>query len=75
MFPQADHAIPSYLEYYPVEKQNSPVNHGAKSPDLVSNFAFDNGDSDTTLQLGYCSFLSNKLNLEIDCKHFLLIVS
>lgn len=52
LFPQADHAIPSYLEYYPVEKQNSPVNHGAKSPDLVSNFAFDNGDSDTTLQLG-----------------------
>lgn len=52
LFPQADHAVPSYLEYYPVEKQNSPVNHGAKSPDLVSNFAFDNGDSDTTLQLG-----------------------
>ncbi|KAM5552100.1 agamous-like MADS-box protein AGL15 [Rosa sericea] len=52
LFPQADHAVPSYLEYCPVEKQNSPVYHGAKSPDLVSNFAFDNGDSDTTLQLG-----------------------
>ncbi|XP_061996640.1 agamous-like MADS-box protein AGL15 isoform X2 [Rosa rugosa] len=52
LFPQADHAVPSYLDYCPVEKQNSPVYHGAKSPDLVSNFAFDNGDSDTTLQLG-----------------------
>ncbi|KAL6129967.1 hypothetical protein ACLB2K_068349 [Fragaria x ananassa] len=52
LYPQAAHAVPSYLEYLTVQKQNSPVNHGDKSPDLVSNFAFDNGDSDTTLQLG-----------------------
>ncbi|XP_050387757.1 agamous-like MADS-box protein AGL15 [Argentina anserina] len=43
LFPQAAHAVPS---------QNSLVNHDAKSPDLVSSFAFENGDSDTTLQLG-----------------------
>ncbi|KAM1124334.1 hypothetical protein COP2_040898 [Malus domestica] len=53
LFPQTDRAVQSYLEYYPVEKTKSLVNHGVtSSPDLVSNFAFENGDSDTTLQLG-----------------------
>ncbi|XP_008245977.1 PREDICTED: agamous-like MADS-box protein AGL15 [Prunus mume] len=51
LFPQTDRAVPSYLEYYPVEKEKSFVNHGVTSPDLVSNFAFENGDSDITLHL------------------------
>ncbi|ONI20577.1 hypothetical protein PRUPE_2G023100 [Prunus persica] len=52
LFPQTDRAVPSYLEYYPVEKEKSLVHHGVTSPDLVSNFAFENGDSDITLHLG-----------------------
>ncbi|CAB4263240.1 unnamed protein product [Prunus armeniaca] len=52
LFPQTDRQVPSYLEYYPVEKEKSLVNHGVTSPDLVSNFAFENGDSDITLHLG-----------------------
>nr|WGN96212.1 MADS-box protein EjAGL15 [Eriobotrya japonica] len=53
LFPQTDCAVQSCLEYYPVEKTKSLVNHGVtSSADLVSKFAFENGDSDTTLQLG-----------------------
>ncbi|CAL2258247.1 unnamed protein product [Prunus armeniaca] len=52
LFPQTDRAVPSYLEYYPVEKEKSLVNHGVTNPDLVINFAFENGDSDITLHLG-----------------------
>ncbi|KAH0973073.1 hypothetical protein GBA52_025229 [Prunus armeniaca] len=52
LFPQTDRAVPSYLEYYPVEKEKSLVNHGFTNPDLVNNFAFENGDSDITLHLG-----------------------
>ncbi|KAM1049456.1 hypothetical protein ACFX13_029183 [Malus domestica] len=53
LFPQTDRAVRSFIEYYPVEKRKCLVNRGVtSSPDLVSNFAFQNGDSDTTLQLG-----------------------
>ncbi|KAB2627483.1 agamous-like MADS-box protein AGL15 [Pyrus ussuriensis x Pyrus communis] len=53
LFPQTDRAVRSFIEYYPVEKRKCLVNRGVtSSPDLVSNFAFENGDSDTTLQLG-----------------------
>ncbi|KAH0991332.1 hypothetical protein GBA52_002815 [Prunus armeniaca] len=58
LFPQTDRAVPSYLEYYPMEKEKSLVNHGVTNPDLVINFAFENGDSDITLHLGclaHCS--------------------
>nr|APP89290.1 MADS-box protein 14 [Prunus persica] len=64
LFPQTDRAVPSYLEYYPVEKEKSLVHHGVTSPDLVSNFAFENGDSDITLHLGYYSFLINKITFK-----------
>nr|API68655.1 agamous-like 15 MADS-box protein [Prunus dulcis] len=60
LFPQTDRAVPSYLEYYPVEKEKSLVNHGVTSPDLVSNFAFENGDSDITLHLGLPSDVYGK---------------
>ncbi|CAL8997993.1 unnamed protein product [Prunus brigantina] len=62
LFPQTDHAVPSYLEYYPLEKEKSLVNHGVTNPDLVSNFAFENGDSDITLHLGVSTSLKVILN-------------
>ncbi|CAB4275403.1 unnamed protein product [Prunus armeniaca] len=64
LFPQTDRAVPSYLEYYPVEKEKSLVNHGFTNPDLVSNFAFENGDSDITLHLGYYSVLINEITFK-----------
>ncbi|CAB4298640.1 unnamed protein product [Prunus armeniaca] len=64
LFPQTDHSVPSYLEYYPVEKEKSLVNHGVTNPDLVSNFAFENGDSDITLHLGYYSVLINEITFK-----------
>ncbi|CAB4310214.1 unnamed protein product [Prunus armeniaca] len=51
LFPQTDHAVPSYLEYYPVEKEKSLVNHGVTNPDL--------GGLIWLPQEGFCSFFCN----------------
>ncbi|KAL5760368.1 hypothetical protein ACOSP7_018883 [Xanthoceras sorbifolium] len=50
-FPSTDCSVPTYLEYYPLGKKNSLMNHSA-SPDMASDSAIEKGDSDTTLQLG-----------------------
>ncbi|XP_062115556.1 agamous-like MADS-box protein AGL15 [Humulus lupulus] len=55
LFPRADCTVPSYLEYYPIEKKNSSANHSDIGPDQNSHFAAEKGDSDTTLHLGLAS--------------------
>ncbi|XP_062174085.1 agamous-like MADS-box protein AGL15 [Alnus glutinosa] len=52
-FPPADHPVPSYREYYPVERKNNTLaNHSVASPDVPSNYQIAKEDSDTILQLG-----------------------
>ncbi|KAE8038297.1 hypothetical protein FH972_010822 [Carpinus fangiana] len=51
-FPPADHPVPSYHEYYPVERKNTLANHSVVSPDVPSNYQIEKEDSDTTLHLG-----------------------
>ncbi|XP_060670565.1 agamous-like MADS-box protein AGL15 [Ziziphus jujuba] len=60
LFPQTEYPVPSYLEYYPIEKRSSLVNHGILNTDLSSNFAVEKGDSDTTLHLGLASDVYHK---------------
>uniref|UniRef100_A0A803P9L4 Uncharacterized protein n=1 Tax=Cannabis sativa TaxID=3483 RepID=A0A803P9L4_CANSA len=60
LFPRADCTVPSYLEYYPIEKKNSSANHSDIGPDQNSNFAAEKGDSDTTLHLGLASDVYRK---------------
>ncbi|PON84816.1 MADS-box transcription factor [Trema orientale] len=52
LFPRTECTVPSYLEYYPVEKKNSSANQSVIGPDQASNYAAEKGDSDTTLHLG-----------------------
>lgn len=58
-FPPAERPVPSYREYYPTERKNSRANHGVVSPD--PGCEIEKEDSDTTLQLGYSSFLISSL--------------
>ncbi|GMN53667.1 hypothetical protein TIFTF001_022806 [Ficus carica] len=52
LFPRTECTIPSYLEYYPIEKKNPNTNHSILGQDAASAFAVEKGDSDTTLHLG-----------------------
>ncbi|KAF2319662.1 hypothetical protein GH714_017896 [Hevea brasiliensis] len=51
-FPTTDHSVPTYHEYYSVERKHSLVNNGSASPDMACNYSIEKGDSDTTLHLG-----------------------
>lgn len=51
LFPTNKFAVPSFLEIYPIEKNNTLVNHN-NGRDLASSFAVEKGESDTTLHLG-----------------------
>ncbi|KAJ7949223.1 Agamous-like MADS-box protein AGL15 [Quillaja saponaria] len=51
LFPPADCRIPSYREYYPMERKSIAKN-GGTCTDLASNSEHEKGDSDTTLHLG-----------------------
>jgi len=55
-----EHVMPSYLQFRHVERKNSFVDNGVKCPNLTRNCSDEKADSDTTLQLGYYSFLSPK---------------
>ncbi|KAK9283986.1 hypothetical protein L1049_012244 [Liquidambar formosana] len=50
--PSTERSVPSYLEYYPVERKNSLIKNVVVSPEVVCNCAMEKGDSDTTLYLG-----------------------
>ncbi|XP_015583989.1 agamous-like MADS-box protein AGL15 isoform X2 [Ricinus communis] len=51
-FPSTDHSIPTYLEYYSVDRKHSLINNGSASPEIACNCSMEKGDSDTTLHLG-----------------------
>ncbi|WCJ18585.1 Agamous-like MADS-box protein AGL15 [Euphorbia peplus] len=51
--PSSDHSVPSYLEYYSIDRKHSVLNNGSASPDVACNCSLEKGDdSDTTLHLG-----------------------
>lgn len=56
--PSAERSVPSYLEYYPAERRSSITKRETVSPEVARNGIVDNGDSDTTLYLGYSLFSS-----------------
>ncbi|XP_065871034.1 agamous-like MADS-box protein AGL15 isoform X2 [Euphorbia lathyris] len=43
----SDHSVPTYLEYYSIDRKRSLLNNGSASPDMEKG-----DDSDTTLHLG-----------------------
>ncbi|GLU00328.1 hypothetical protein SLE2022_177050 [Rubroshorea leprosula] len=51
-FPSTNHSVPSYLEYYPIERKNCITNNGVASSDVTCNYTVERGDSDTALHLG-----------------------
>nr|UZF96625.1 AGL15 protein [Paeonia ostii] len=59
-FPSTDNSLPSYLEYYPVERKHSMPKNGVIGPDVLCNCAMEKEDSDTTLQLGLPSDVYRK---------------
>ncbi|KAH9774348.1 Agamous-like MADS-box protein AGL15 [Citrus sinensis] len=59
-FPPTECSVPAYLEYYPLGRKNSLMNHSSASPDVASDGAVEKGDSDTTLHLGLPSNLYHK---------------
>ncbi|ESR52159.1 hypothetical protein CICLE_v10032519mg [Citrus x clementina] len=59
-FPPTECSVPAYLEYYPLGRKNSLMNHSSATPDVASDGAVEKGDSDTTLHLGLPSNLYHK---------------
>ncbi|CAK9147523.1 unnamed protein product [Ilex paraguariensis] len=59
-FLSSEPSVPAYLEYHPVERINSLPKCSAVSPDTVCDYGADDGDSDTTLQLGLPSDVYRK---------------
>ncbi|KAG8646231.1 hypothetical protein MANES_10G135400v8 [Manihot esculenta] len=53
-FPSTDHSVPTYHEYYSMERKHSL---GSASADIACNCSTEKGDSDTTLHLGYATGL------------------
>ncbi|XP_021617717.1 agamous-like MADS-box protein AGL15 [Manihot esculenta] len=51
-FPSTDHPVPTYLEYYSIDRKHSFTNNGSASLDTACNCSMEKGDSDTTLHLG-----------------------
>lgn len=56
-FPSTDHPVPTYLEYYSIDRKHSFTNNGSASLDTACNCSMEKGDSDTTLHLGYAIVL------------------
>ncbi|XP_024025821.1 agamous-like MADS-box protein AGL15 [Morus notabilis] len=61
LFPRTECTVPSYLEYYPIEKKNPIANHSGIGQDVASTFAVEKGDSDTTLHLGLSNDVYRKM--------------
>uniref|UniRef100_A0AAU7LJC8 MADS33 n=1 Tax=Hippophae rhamnoides TaxID=193516 RepID=A0AAU7LJC8_9ROSA len=66
LFPQTEYQVPSYLDYYPLEKKIHLLNNHVISPDLTS---MEKGDSDTTLHLGLPSDVNRKRKTPEDEMH------
>lgn len=63
------------IEFYPTENNVSSGKDGVESQDIGSDGGFENENSDTTLQLGYFSFIWNVSSFIIFCPVFSLCCS
>ncbi|XP_058077423.1 agamous-like MADS-box protein AGL15 isoform X2 [Magnolia sinica] len=56
LVPLAEHPIPPYLDFHPIDRKCSHMKNNAMNPNMVYNCMFEKDDSDTSLHLGLSDF-------------------